>query len=128
MKTNHFSRVIILAALVLFGTQLIAANSFAIKGKIMDSSRNGVSNATVTLMDVETMEIIAVDCCGKNGKFSIENIKEGDYIMTVSKPGFKKIETRFINIDEKGVLTYHTNVATTTFKNPANALNNINLN
>lgn len=88
---------------------MVSAFTFAqgtceIKGKIVDSDKNAVAGATVTLVDLSTNEIVAVNNTAKNGAFLIEGVFEGQYILSVSKPGFTVSVNRYIMIDKNGQL------------------------
>ena len=104
MKTNQLKRVILLAALVLSGTFLFAKESFNVSGKIINSNKQEVCNATIYLLDSKTKEIVGYGVCNNSGQFEIEDIEIGDYILSVSKEGFKKVTIKYISIDKFGKL------------------------
>lgn len=108
MKTNHFARVFLLVSLVLLSTQLFSENSFAIKGKIVNSDKQGVGSAAVSLFNSETMQIVGFDQCDEDGEFVIENLKTGNYVLSVNKPGFSKTDTLYVAINEEGRLIDNT--------------------
>jgi alanine dehydrogenase len=105
MKTNQLKRVFALAGLALLGTQLFAQELFEIKVKLIKTENQASNHATATLLDSKTMEIVAQNISNESGEILIENIKKGQYVLMVQKPGYKKTETRFIDIDEKGVVS-----------------------
>jgi len=115
MKTTLLKRVILLSALALACTAFYAQNSFEIRGKIVKSDRPGENYASVTLLDYNTMEIVANEICNERGEFVIEGISKGNYILSVQKPGFPKPERRFINISDKGTVVQTADLG---FKNP----------
>lgn len=102
MKTSQLKRVSLLAGLVLSGALLFAQNSFEIRGKVVKSDRPEGNHATVTLVESNSMEIVAEETCNDNGEFLIENLAKGNYILLVQKPGYSKPERRFISISDKG--------------------------
>jgi len=101
MKTNRLKRVFILAGLVLLGTQLFAQELFEIKVKLVKSDNQTTIHAMGILLDSKTMEIVAENVCNENEELIFENIKKGEYVLSVQKPGFKKADTRHILIDDK---------------------------
>jgi hypothetical protein len=102
MKTTFLKRAFLLSALVLASTAFFAQNTFEIRGKIVKSDRFGGNHASVTLLDYNSMEIVATETCNDNGEFLIEDLSKGNYILLVQKPGYAKPERRFISISDKG--------------------------
>ncbi len=111
MKTNLLKTVFLMAAVLFLGNQLKAEETFEIKGKIVNSCKEGACSATVTLLDANTMLIVAEKTCDGKGAFAFENVEKGDYIISVSKPGYKKTDTRHIAINKKGKLTENNYIA-----------------
>jgi hypothetical protein len=102
MKTNHLVRVFLLAGLVLFGTQLFAANLFEIRGKVVKGNSASENVAKVYLLDSKTMELVGETESNENGEFLFEEVGKGHYVLMVIKPGYRKADTRYITITEKG--------------------------
>ena len=88
MKTTFLKRAILLSVFALAGTSFFAQNHFEIKGKIVKSDRPGGNRANVTLLDSNSMEIVAEQLCNENGEFLIQELIEGNYRI------FYKIEKR----------------------------------
>jgi flagellar hook protein FlgE len=105
MKTNQLVRVFLLAGLVLLGTQAFAAGSFEIKGKIVKSNVESENQAKVFLLDSKSMELVDRITCNKQGEFIFEEVEKGEYLLMVVKPGYRKADTRYIKIDEKGTIS-----------------------
>lgn len=95
--------------IVFMGTQLFAQKVFEIKVKLVKHENKSENHATATLLNANTMEIVAENESNKNNEIIIENIEKGDYILMVQKPGYKHSETRFISIDENGITHIDTN-------------------
>ena len=102
MKTTFLKRTLLLSVLALASTAFFAQNTFEIRGKIVKSDRPEANHASVTLLDYNSMEIVANETCNENGEFLIEDVAQGNYILLVQKPGFAKPERRFITISNKG--------------------------
>ena len=109
MKTIQFRKVLLLMSIVFMGTQLFAQKAFEIKVKLVKPENKTQNHATATLLNANTMEIVAENESNKNNEIIIENIEKGDYILMVQKPGYKHSETRFISIDENGIAHTDTN-------------------
>lgn len=110
MKTHLLKRVIILAGIVLIGTQVFAQEAFTVKGKIVNSDKQVVYNANVNLLDPSTLEIISTGVCNEKGEFVFENVKQGEYILCVNKPGFKKTDSHYVVINNDGKIVYNSEV------------------
>lgn len=102
MKTNFMKKVLFVATLVMVSALSFAQGTCEIKGRIVNSDRNAVYRATVTLLDLNTNEIVAVKNTAENGFFQIEGVSEGQYILSVAKPGFTETVNRYIMIDKNG--------------------------
>jgi hypothetical protein len=109
MKTIQFRKVLLLMTIVFMGTQLFAQKVFEIKVKLVKHENQTANHTTATLLNANTMEIVAENESNKNNEIIIENIEKGDYILMVQKPGYKHSETRFISIDENGITHTDTN-------------------
>jgi len=101
MKTNHLLRVFVLAGLALTATMAFATESFEIRGKIVKTGVAGENHAKVYLLDSKTMQLIDEMTCNEDGEFLIQDVKKGEYLLMVIKPGYKKADTRRIVIDDK---------------------------
>jgi len=95
--------------LVFMGTQVFAQTAFEIKVKLVKHENKTENHATATLLNANTMEIVAENESNKNNEIIIENIEKGDYILMVQKPGYKHSETRFISIEKNGITHTDTN-------------------
>ena len=109
MKTIQLRKVLLLMGLVFMGTLLYAQNAFEIKVKLVKHENQTENHATATLLNANTMEIVAEKESNRNNEIVITNIEKGDYILMVQKPGYKHSETRFISIDENGITHTDTN-------------------
>ena len=105
MKTtikNQIGRCILLAGLMILSSQLFAAETFSLKGKVQNSSNGDIKNAIVTLSCIKTLEAITTTKCNEKGEFYFDKVVEGDYIMTVHKDGISRAKSKIISLDEKG--------------------------
>lgn len=108
MKTTkkfQINRIMLFVGLVLLTSQLFAQSSYVVKGRILNTEKQPVNYATATLQDSQSMEIVGDNVCDENGVFTIENVKPGEYILSVRKEGFSKIESKRIVIGKNGTYT-----------------------
>ncbi len=107
MKTKQFRTLAILAIMSLFSATIFANTT--IRGRVLDSSNQPVEYATATILSPDSETIIEGDMCNDNGDFIIENVKPGEYILSVRQVGFDKDETRKIVVNEQyGVVDVNT--------------------
>lgn len=74
----------------------IAAGSFAqtntgkITGTITDNTGKTLQAASVSLVKAKDSALVKLAITGKDGTYEFENIKEGDYLLTITSVGFEK--------------------------------------
>jgi len=101
MKTNLVKKIAIICALFLVVGQLFAQDTFEIKVKLLKSTNPEMKHATAILRDSKTNKIVAENGKSNNNEFVFSEVKKGEYILEVQKPGDTKADTRYIIIDEK---------------------------
>jgi len=99
MKTIENRTLVILTIMSLFSATIFANTT--IKGRVLNSSNQPVEYATATIISPDSETIIEGDMCNDNGDFIIENVKPGEYILSVRQVGFDKDETRKIIVNER---------------------------
>ncbi len=105
MKTTKFyqiSRALVLSGLFFFSAQSFAQEGFELKGRIVNTTKQPIKAASATLTNSTTMETVAQVICDEYGEFVFQNVQQGEYILSVSKDGFSKGESRTILIDRNG--------------------------
>jgi hypothetical protein len=105
MKTsieNQFGRIILLVGLMFLSSQLFAAETFSVNGKVQNSTNGNIKNAIVTLSNIKTLESVAKTRCNERGEFYFAFVPEGEYIMTVQKDGISRAKSKIISLDETG--------------------------
>jgi hypothetical protein len=90
-------------ALVLFlapGLALHAQNTVAgaIAGTVSDSTGATLANAEITVTNQDTHQVSTAMTSGK-GSYSVENLPDGNYTLTVSVAGFKQSTVTDIHLD-----------------------------
>lgn len=107
MKTIKNRTIAILTIMSLFSATIFANTT--IKGRVLNSSNQPVEYATATIISPDSETIIEGDMCNDNGDFIIENVKPGEYILSVRQVGFDKDETRKIIVNDRyGVVDVNT--------------------
>jgi hypothetical protein len=107
MKTtikNQFGRIILLTGLLFLSSQLFAAETFSLKGKVQNCSNGNIKNAIVILSHIKTLEPVATTKCNESGEFYFDKVAEGEYIMTVQKDGISRAKSKIISLDGNGLI------------------------
>lgn len=108
MKNKKASKILFLMALFL---PLHLFSQFAIQGKIVDRSDNaGLHGAIVMVLHAENSFLYKFTRAGENGAFKFEDIREGKYLILVSRTRYADyadtilITSKHGNITELGVI------------------------
>lgn len=97
----NFKRIALSMAIMLtVGSLFVKANT-RIEGKIVDENNSPLPYATATIINPDTHEIVDGDMSDENGKFTLENVKPGLYILSFRSVGFTTDESRCVLIPEK---------------------------
>lgn len=97
----NFKRIALFAAIMLtVGSLFVNANT-SIEGKIVDENNCPLPYATATIINPDTREIVEGDMSDENGRFYLENVEPGLYILSFRSVGFLSDETRCVLIPEK---------------------------
>ncbi|HEY5590006.1 MAG TPA: carboxypeptidase regulatory-like domain-containing protein [Paludibacter sp.] len=102
MRTTEkfrINRVLLIAGFILLCNSNFADASAVIKGRVTDFKKQPLNYATATLLNPKTMEIVEGDMCDNKGEFVIENVKPGEYILSVRMLGYAKDESEKIVVD-----------------------------
>ena len=82
---------------------LFLANSQAqtgeVRGRVIDSKNQPVGYATAAILNPISNEVISGTICDENGKFLINKVKYGEYILSVRMLGFLTEDTQRLIID-----------------------------
>lgn len=95
MKNHYIMKTLFIALLLIFN--LIAQAQHSITGIVKDAKDSSpISYVTVALLRSDS-SVVTGAVTGDDGKFVLENISKGDYLVQVSFLGYKK-EYRKVNI------------------------------
>lgn len=99
----NFKRIALSMAIMLtVGSLFVKANT-RIEGRLVDVNNCPLPYATATIINPDTREIVEGDMSDENGKFYLENVKPGLYILSFRSVGYITDETRSILIPESDV-------------------------
>jgi hypothetical protein len=85
-----FSRTVT-AIIFLFSCIVLNGQNFQIRGVILDEKATPLTSATVVLLNPADSTLLYYAIAGSDGKFSIPNIKKGQYLLQSSMIGYTTI-------------------------------------
>ncbi|MCI0347902.1 MAG: TonB-dependent receptor [Acidobacteriales bacterium] len=85
----RFFPLLFLITPCLFTIASFAAATFQVRGSTETASGIAVSNADITLLSAQRKPVATTRSDG-NGKFRLPNVAPGDYVLSVSAPGFSQ--------------------------------------
>jgi len=94
-----FGQFILLSG-ILLSSSAFANEAGIVKGRVTDKKNHPVEYATSSLKNLETLKTEDGAMCDKSGNFVIENVKPGNYALSISMIGYKKCDVRNITIDQ----------------------------
>lgn len=102
MKTITFNslRQTIALLLMMFVLSSAATANTLIKGRILNNDNQPVSYATALLLSPETGEVLVGDMVDEQGRFYLERVQPGRYILSLRCMGYCTDSTRMIEIQE----------------------------
>ncbi len=77
-------------------------NKQNITGQVNNENNRPVDNATISLLRGKDSAMLKTALPDKEGKFEFENVKPGNYLVSISSVGYKKHFTRNFVIEEDG--------------------------
>ena len=92
--------MLFLTGMAFFSFLLFAEGSGVIKGRVMDENNQPVEYATAVLRNSQTNKFVTGAVSNYNGEFVIENVDQGEYVLSTKMFGYKKTETQKIVVDK----------------------------
>ena len=88
---------------------LLAQALGTIKGEVRDAENQALINANIALLKTKDSTVVKIAITDLDGKFDLENIKNGQYLLSISSIGLKKYfsKTLAINDLEKNITPKH---------------------
>lgn len=77
-----------------FLSSLCYSQNYSIKGVLQDENNTPIAFANAILVDLDDINIVKGVITNEDGLFTLENIKEGEYIFKISFLGFKEYTSR----------------------------------
>ncbi len=92
--------------LILLFSSWLPMSLFAqkISGVIKDESNQPVNGSTVSLLRLKDSVSVKYTATKETGKFQIDNISRGDYIISATHVGYKPVYSASISIDNGDVV------------------------
>lgn len=92
------SKLILITAafLLLFTVKLTAQNGFSINGKIINEQSKPLSSIQITLTNANDNSIAKIEITDNDGKFIIQNLKEGNYKVIVDDMEYSPYQSEAI--------------------------------
>lgn len=89
-----------LSLFVIFIISLSVQGQQSVRGKVLANDGTSLAYANVLLLKPNDSTLVKGILCGDNGEFLIENIPQGQYIVTVSMLGFDSVSSETFKLDE----------------------------
>ncbi|HQS04660.1 MAG TPA: outer membrane beta-barrel protein, partial [Daejeonella sp.] len=97
-------KLVVLASVILLlsSTSLFAQNNYAIKGSALDTaSGTGLQNASITVLNSKDSILVRFTRADAKGGFSLNNLREGNFILLLTYPDFADyVETFSLSSDK----------------------------
>jgi hypothetical protein len=100
-RTNQFiGKCLFIVIFILISTFSVFAAS-TLRGRVLDENQRPVQYAVVRLINPETLHVVSCGMCDDNGAFTIDHVKQGNYILSVRRVGFEKNKFVKVNVSHK---------------------------
>lgn len=87
---------ILVTFICLCGLTTFAQNTYSIKGAVVDSvGNNKLNNTTITVLNAKDSILKAFTWAEENGRFAINNLPKGKYLILVTYPGYADYVDKF---------------------------------
>ncbi|MDP3467093.1 MAG: TonB-dependent receptor [Daejeonella sp.] len=91
-------KLVVLASVILLLSckPLFSQNNYSIKGSVLDTaSGTGLQNASITVLNSKDSTLVRFTRADANGNFSLNNLREGNFILLLTYPDFADYVERF---------------------------------
>src|SRR6188474_129427 len=82
---------------------LLSAQNCAVKGRLVDSTHQSLSNATVSVLQKKDSSLVSYTLSDAKGSFEIKNLSPGEFLLFASLTGFEVYTGSFITTPDKTV-------------------------
>ncbi|SKB74651.1 TonB-dependent receptor domain-containing protein [Daejeonella lutea] len=102
MKHKYFTITFIF--LTIFSVLTVSAqtriSAAKIKGRVLDETKKPLDFATISLLNASDSALVRTAVSGLDGSFLFENLSAGNYNVSVSMVGYRKLKTKDFTITE----------------------------
>src|SRR5690242_17966742 len=91
------ARALLLFIVISIASQHTNAQA-SIQGRIIDSSKSGISQATVMLLQSADSSLIRTFISNRDGAYVFNNIPQGRYLVAAEFIGYKRAYSEFVDI------------------------------
>ncbi|HUR10472.1 MAG TPA: outer membrane beta-barrel family protein [Flavitalea sp.] len=91
-----------LICLLLLILSSFAQTTVRISGRVTDPSANPLNGATISLLSVKDSSLVKIYASDKNGRYELENLLPGKYLLAVSAVGHSKSYSSVFEVQPTG--------------------------
>lgn len=93
--------------LILYSGSLFAQNNYSVKGSVVDTvSGVDLLNTSITVLNSKDSTLVKFTRAGTNGAFSLNNLKEGSFILMVTYPDYADYIEKFSLSPAKPIIDF----------------------
>ena len=93
-----------LICFLLFSVSYLFATEYDVAGRVINTQKDPIKNAVVTLSDLQTNVPVATTLCNANGYFNFSNVPEGEYIIIVRKENICRAKVKKLTVYSDGTV------------------------
>ncbi|MGB4773654.1 MAG: TonB-dependent receptor [Daejeonella sp.] len=93
-----FATVLLLNSTTLFAQAKIPGSK--ISGKVVDQQQKTIDYATISLLKAKDSTLVKTSVTDLSGDYSFENVLAGNYLVSASMVGYKKIFSNFFTLND----------------------------
>ena len=103
IRKYQFIRIGFIALLLLAASHLLAGE-YDVAGRVINTQKDPIKNAVVTLSDAKTNAPVATTLCDARGYFNFTNIPEGEYIISAKKGDICRSKIKKLTVYSDGMV------------------------
>ena len=103
IRKYQFIRIGFISLLLLAASHLLAGE-YDVAGRVINTQKDPIKNAVVTLSDAKTNAPVATTLCNAHGSFNFTNIPEGEYIISAKKGDICRSKIKKLTVYSDGMV------------------------
>jgi hypothetical protein len=103
IRKYQFIRIGFISLLLLAASHLLAGE-YDVAGRVINTQKDPIKNAVVTLSDAKTNAPVATTLCDARGNFNFTNIPEGEYIISGKKGDICRSKIKKLTVYSDGTV------------------------